>query len=93
MGCATALFVPNEEMASQAAQEWPGTTLADLQLGRRCYLENCAACHNLHLPSEFPAERWAIILEKMQPKAHINDQKKELILHYLEIASTEGVTK
>ena len=93
IACATALPIPTEENASWAAHEWPGTTLNSLQTGRRCYANTCAACHNLHLPSEFPPEHWEKILERMQPKAHIDDAKKDLILRYLLFASTQATPR
>lgn len=93
IGCTTTLPLPTEESVSEAAQQWPGTTLASLQQGRHCYADTCAACHNLHLPSEFPPERWEKIVERMQVKAHINDAKKDLILHYLLVASAQEVSK
>lgn len=87
LACAS-LPVPNAESASWAARQWPGMTLESLRAGRRRYVQNCAACHNLHLPSEFPPERWESILEKMQPRAHIDDAQKDLILRYLVTAAT-----
>jgi cytochrome c5 len=89
IACATALPVPTEETAAQADRDWPGTTLTDLQSGRRCYIETCAACHNLHLPSEYSPEKWTVIMEKMQVKARISDNKEDLILHYLMVTSQD----
>ncbi len=87
--CATLLPVPTEESASWASQQWPGTTLADLQSGRSSYEATCASCHDLHLPSEFTPEKWERIMVKMQVKARINDGQKNLILRYLLTASTQ----
>jgi mono/diheme cytochrome c family protein len=89
VGCAT-LPVPTEESASMAAQQWPGTTLESLRKGRSVYVDTCAACHNLHLPSEFSPERWEGILERMQDKARIDDPTKDLILRYLMTASLQS---
>ncbi len=86
LACAS-LPVPTAESASWASRQWPGMTLESLQAGRRRYVENCAACHNLHLPSEFPPACWESILEKMQPRAHIDDAQKDLILRYLVTAA------
>lgn len=83
-----ALPEPTEDAASRASQHWPGTTLADLQKGKHLYSQNCMSCHNLHSPSEFAPERWETILEKMQVKAGIDETTKDLILHYLTVASS-----
>lgn len=88
IGCAT-LPVPTEESTTWASQQWPGTTLSSLQEGRKLYADTCASCHNLHLPSEFPPEKWERIMLRMQPKARIDDQTKDLILHYLIVASSQ----
>lgn len=46
-------------------------------------VENCAACHALHLPSEYSTERWDKIMEKMQKKAKIDDRSRDSILMYI----------
>jgi hypothetical protein len=90
IACATALPMPNDEMVSQAGTQWPGTSLSDLQMGRSQYVEHCAACHNLHLPSEYSPKRWEEIMVRMQLKAKIDDPLKDSILRYLYIASVES---
>ena len=83
MACATALPYATPESLSRADRMWPGTRLEDLETGRRDYVAHCAACHHLHLPSEFTAEKWRSILVKMQRKAKIGDALKNSIYRYL----------
>ena len=82
IACAS-LPMPTQENVNKALIKWPGTTLMDLRLGRKNYVENCAACHNLYLPSEFSESDWKRILVKMQKKAKINDEKTEAIREYI----------
>lgn len=89
LACATVLPMPNDEMVSQADTQWPGTSLSDLQMGRTQYSEHCAACHYLHLPSEFSPDKWDEIMMRMQLKAKIDDPLKDSILRYLKTASIE----
>ena len=44
--------------------------------------EGCFVCA-YHYPDEFEHDEWGFELNKMQPKAKINDAEKELILKYL----------
>jgi Dihaem cytochrome c len=83
LACATALPHATPESLSRADRMWPGTRLEDLEMGRRDYVAHCAACHHLHLPSEFTSEKWTAILVKMQRKAKIDDSLKDSIYRYL----------
>jgi mono/diheme cytochrome c family protein len=90
LGCATTgggVPVPDSAALSRAAQEWPGTTLEDLNHGRTAYVQNCAACHDLHEASEFSPSEWKRIMVKMSRKAHLNDAASDSILHYLSAAT------
>ncbi len=90
LGCATTgggVPIPDSTTVSRADSQWPGTTLADLQQGRTAYVQNCAACHDLHDASELSPDEWQKVMVKMQKKAKIDDMTKDSILHYL-LAST-----
>jgi mono/diheme cytochrome c family protein len=90
LGCATTgggVPVPDSTTVSRADSQWPGTTLADLQRGRTAYVQNCAACHDLHEASEFSPDEWKSVMVKMRKKAHLDDITNDAILHYL-LAST-----
>ena len=68
---------------------YSGARLADLQLGKKYYVANCAACHNLHDASEFSPSDWKKIMVKMQKKAKIDDSTKDSIMDYLTTATTK----
>ncbi len=91
MACATTsgVPVPDSMTVSRAQAQWPGTTLVDLQQGRTAYVQNCAACHNLHDASEFSPSEWKSIMVKMRKKAHLDDVTNDAILHYLSISTTK----
>ncbi|HEX5002037.1 MAG TPA: cytochrome c [Bacteroidia bacterium] len=76
-GCATSLYVPTQEMASNDA------TLEQLTEGRALYASKCGNCHKLHRPAEYDAERWTRNLNKMQKRAKITEEEKGLIYQYL----------
>ena len=90
LGCATTgggVPVPDGGTVSRAQEQWPGTTLEDLNHGRSAYVQNCAACHDLHEASEFSSSEWKRVMVKMSRKAHLDDATSDSILHYL-LAST-----
>ena len=89
MACATTggVPVPDSTTVSRADDQWPGTTLADLQQGRSEYVQNCASCHNLHAASDLSPTQWEKVMVKMQKKAKLDDVTKDSILRYL-LAST-----
>ncbi len=72
--CRPTLYIPSSTDAQK--QEV-------LVTGRKLYVKNCSSCHNLHFPKEYNAERWAIKLDQMQPKAKISNEDKQLILQFL----------
>ncbi len=75
LSCSSSLYVP---IAST-----PTASLENLKNGRETYVKKCASCHQLHLPSEFSEEEWQYNLNKMQVKAKITDEKKQLVYQYL----------
>jgi mono/diheme cytochrome c family protein len=56
-----------------------------LNQGKVLYLKNCSSCHNLHLPAEYTRMQWVTSINKMQKRAKITDDQKELIFRYLMI--------
>ena len=75
--CKTQLYVPTEANATADA------TLVQLKQGRRLYVDNCGSCHALHLPNEYPAEKWKSDIEEMKERAKISDSEAQLIYKYL----------
>ncbi len=89
IACASLPF-PTDEALRRVSQERPGTTLSDLQTGRRNYVGHCAACHNLFFPSAFAPSDWNRILVRMQKKARINDETTDSIGVYLLSMTTKS---
>ena len=73
-----ALYVPTQEDA--AAQN---INLEYLNQGRFLYIKTCSSCHTLHLTSEYTKMQWALSMNKMQKRAKITDEQKEMIFRYL----------
>ena len=82
-GCSSRLPVITDEQARHVAARWPQVTSGILNEGRRMYMEKCSSCHSLHVPSAFSEEQWATAMDKMQSKAHLTDEEKELIIKYI----------
>lgn len=51
--------------------------------GKSLYENNCAKCHKLHNPSNYTAEQWSPILERMKKKAKIDDATTAKIYAYV----------
>lgn len=83
LACATGIPNPTQETAVRASRLWPGADLASLKTGRDHYIQNCGACHALHLPNELTPAQWDRIMVRMQVKARIDDNMSESILHYV----------
>ena len=86
--CAAGLPHPDEAQLARAQAEWPGITAADLEAGRRSYVNRCAGCHALHRPAEYDAGQWGTLVEKMAVRAKLTAPEKESILRYLGTAAT-----
>jgi len=76
--CKVSLYMPISIDAEKS-----GTTLDNLMIGRNLYIEHCSSCHNLRLPQKYTATMWKENINKMQVKAKIDDEQKEIILKYL----------
>ncbi len=51
--------------------------------GRTLYENNCAKCHKLYNTSDYTAEQWSPILERMKKKAKIDDATTAKIYAYV----------
>ena len=72
--CSPQLYIPNTSDIKQ--QE-------ELLKGRKIYIANCGACHNLVLPNKYNKNEWVKKLNEMQQRSKISDNDKNLILNYL----------
>lgn len=75
--CSSALYIPTE------SQQTASVSLADLQQGRKLYVEKCGSCHSLFLPEKYNKTEWQHWVKLMESKVVINDLEKEKILKYL----------
>ncbi len=75
--CKPTLYTPTASSVSSTA------SLENLIKGRELFIENCGKCHKLYNPLEFTDEQWRTNVNKMQKKAHITDEQKELVYQYL----------
>ncbi len=82
-GCASKLYIPGEANVQKAQSVSPGITLGQMTAARKLYATKCSSCHNLHLPKEFNALQWQKNLDKMQARAKITDEQKQLLYAYL----------
>ncbi len=71
------------QQAGWAAQKWPDMTEMKLVEARNLFANRCSGCHKLVLPSKNSLEKWEIVLNKMAPKAKLNQDQKELLWRYL----------
>lgn len=81
--CAAMLPQVSPMQAEWAAHQWPGMDAAQLEEARALYAARCSGCHNVILPKENSIEEWDVMLNKMAPKAKINEQEKETIRRYI----------
>ncbi len=51
--------------------------------GKKLFEQSCVSCHKLYEPSDFNAEQWKPIMERMQKKAKLNDAEALAIYTYL----------
>ena len=88
--CAPALRHPSPADAVFLAPRWPGTTVDDLERGRRLYVRRCSGCHNLVLPRAFPAEKWPGLVDDMAEKARLGPLEREDVVRFLVAAASDG---
>jgi Dihaem cytochrome c len=63
-GCVS-LPQPTPADVARAQSAYPDTTLVSLTEDRRTYVKICSGCHSLHLPKEFPAQKWPSLVDEM----------------------------
>jgi mono/diheme cytochrome c family protein len=90
--CAAALRHPSPQDAVRLAPQWPGTTLEDLERGRRLYVRRCSGCHNLALPSAFPPEKWPGLVVEMAAKARLGPGERDDVVRFLVAVASDGAS-
>lgn len=75
--CSSPLYVPGKDNIPATAN------IDNLKKGRELYVSKCASCHTIFLPEKYNRIEWSKTVNRMQPKAKITDEEKNLILDYL----------
>ncbi|HEY6728388.1 MAG TPA: hypothetical protein VI197_30465 [Polyangiaceae bacterium] len=73
---------PRQADVVRIEQQFPGTTLAELERGRTIYLSRCTSCHAPVVPSSFSAQRWPLEVKEMSARAHLGSDEP-LVIKYL----------
>ncbi|BCY28764.1 cytochrome c [Flavobacterium okayamense] len=55
----------------------------ELAEGKTLFENNCGKCHKLFSPDDFTKEEWEPIVSRMQKKAKITDEQRDLVYNYL----------
>jgi len=80
---ATALALP---FGTVAADE-TARDRAQLQRGAKAWENNCARCHKMREPSEFPDHLWRPIVAHMRVRAGLTGEEAKAILEFLQAAN------
>ncbi|HSD67452.1 MAG TPA: cytochrome c [Vicinamibacteria bacterium] len=81
--CAAALRHGTPRDAVLLAPRWPGTTVEDLERGRRTYVRRCSGCHTLILPAAHSPEEWPRLVDAMAKKARLRPEEREDVVRFL----------
>lgn len=79
VACSAKLYVPTEQNVNKRET----ASLADLQQGHELYKNNCGKCHKLPSPNSHDSAQWKKVLEKMGPKAKLNQDQVALVYKYV----------
>jgi hypothetical protein len=87
-GCAS-LPQPTPEDVSRAQGNFPGTTLVSLSDARKTYVKTCSGCHALHLPTEFPPQKWPSLVNEMVTvqKVKLSTEQRQQIEEFVIVMS------
>ncbi len=85
LGCGGTLPPPSTADLKAANAHWPGTSLEELQAGRRAYLNQCGKCHSLKSETAVPRDAWESTVSRMRNKngAKLTDEDVANIARYL----------
>jgi len=85
VACGGSLPPPSTADVKAASTRWPGTSIEQLQSGRRVYFAQCGKCHSLKSESAVPKEVWEETVNRMRTKngAKLSDEDVANISRYL----------
>ncbi|MBH1958640.1 MAG: cytochrome C [Flavobacteriia bacterium] len=58
-------------------------TAEKLALGKTAFENSCGRCHDLPAPTSHSAQDWVGIMNRMAPKAKLNDEQHQLVYEYI----------
>jgi mono/diheme cytochrome c family protein len=87
--CAAALRHSTPADVTLVSPKWPGTTIEDLERGRRLYVRRCSGCHTLILPSAHAPDDWPVLVDAMAAKARLKAAEREDIVRFLTAVSSD----
>lgn len=87
-GCVS-LIEPGVAHVDWAEQQWPGTTLEDLQEARALYKDKCTLCHPVRSPRRYEPDEWEFAIYRMLEGEDVDyaDGVIDTIVLYLSVAS------
>lgn len=81
LSACSSLPQPTPADVTRAQTAYPHVTLERLAQGRKVYVGTCSGCHALHLPSEFPPNKWPALITEMQQVQRVklsNEQRQQI---------------
>ncbi len=82
LGCAVSLYIPTENDAIKQQ-----TSLELLTQGRNLYQNKCGRCHKAFSTTKYTEQQWLPQVNRMQKRAKVTNEEKELIYSYLKTNS------
>ena len=73
---------------AKASARWKSGTADALSMGHDRFVAKCNGCHGYPDLLAIADERWPAIVERMAKKAHLGDEERDAVLHYI-LASRE----
>ena len=87
--CAAALRHATSADVTLVAPQWPGTTIEDVERGRRLYVRRCSGCHTLVLPAAHSPDDWPVLVDAMAEKARLKPGEREDVVRFLVAVSSD----
>jgi hypothetical protein len=82
LGCAVSLYIPTENDAKKY-----NSSLESLNKGRELYVKKCGRCHKPFSTTKFTEQQWLPQVNRMQKRAKVTNEEKELIFSYIKTHS------
>ena len=70
---------PRHADIERIKSQFPDTTLAELETGRRIYLSRCTSCHAPVAPRAVPAQRWPEEVREMSERARLGKDERAVV--------------